>query len=1799
MLVANKLIAMGDFLEDKMMDIEVEVKDIDGVLHPVNTKDILDGGSTGAYNRLSVLDCFVEGEYDYCGDPVEPLNSEFNNLVNDTLFDIPFTVTPYNWCMFAKIYPVVDLMANPDRLAAIENVEDGWSPVNEGVCKQFLEDPLHSGKAKHEQYANLDKLYDYYSWKFYDTVTTIPDLMTWYNAQNTSKVETEDEDEDEDEDSGTPSGPAVSSCSLLGAFPIGSTTKDCCDYLNSAAPVLIGGGSAADYSVEMTCFSDGNPGCYDASMAAVTLAAGMLGADFIGQFVGGCALLPPPPSPAPTSVDNVEETCYPFNNQDGTVDTTRDVGVCLRSCCDDIKNGVYDFGYTFDGATSLICGDVPGEKGDNCLASAHKYIETVDSVNADSLKASFDLTCKALFATERKPAGPCNPANNDHTSCWNPYFHQGYAILEECSASVEDFIIDSDALHNCARYEKFVDATQRNIDGGWDSLGYNIGSGVIRKSDCRVGDQYQKFNDCFHDMTLFALAAFKWIKLGDDFWQPEHADFNIKTMHSEGVRWLPFSGTCTGVDDKAGRGVSIVANLGCGGSCNSTADNVYALQTIYFQATAMTLVNQWKDMYGWILSPDDVKDALTAWKKIVVDQVYGETSYINSDGEKAVIFTAGFVQEAFSWAISKASEGSFGLVVVGYLLMITYAKMSFMRCRSFFHKSRFILGLFGVLTVALGIGSGLGVASMLGIKFNATSIQVLPFLLLGLGVDDMFIVAGSFHTFDKNVADAEEVAGNCLAVTGPSILLTSVTNTIAFGFGMLTPLPVCIAFTQMAACCVVFIFMNVLFVFTAVCSVDAKRRRRGQPDPLFFCFGKKDFEALKESGAEEQGSALSRLYGKFIVSWIGRLLIIGGVAAFIVFGTEQGWKKLKQGLSFEHIFQEGSHEADFWVIQDGFFGFMPFAIATRKLDDWPKQHPLYFRLQTSVEADDCKDDICLCGSSKNPLACEGFYGNNGIHEKAAVDGVDLGISIPFPGSIENECRLSYENWVKCIKTEYTYVNSHEGQPWIREKYAKQGLPGFSDEVPELSDLPDRCGVPRDEAFKTCKKGWLDFDSMTRGVYALWKNETHPVPPERVFTTAEVKDYYANFPYEYPTLSQSEVPQTWIQPYDDLVSELGLNWLHMMYQWGLPCWYGLPWVQLGGRPGYPIQPNIPDLKTQCATGFGSEAAYNVRCEDGNFGEAKDTENDGKCGSAWGQTWGKHLKREPIEYVGTSQVAKGGSCCSNSDCKDCDYISVDPDTGKWKHLDDSERNTQFRRGELSATMDILVEYVFQPLGMEVTYDAETGRALYVVDPRLDTFDDESGRSGNFSLSTITSILQPRGEEISGPDDADQEILNNKWFGTCPIIDPDSDEYIEDAHCPGSNPDVDEDGNPKLDEFGQPKRKDYCSCHSHSGGEAFLSRCSAWPVAYMMCNVEGDGWAKTGMEPCWKGQEWLDTYNSAFFKLAFHPHHFEECLKLWVDNDDYWKLLGPGFQCECSKDMEEKDLSKSGLTFSIPEGTCELGPKDDTNPTGYHTDCSLIPQGYRKLIYPMPITMMQMFANRLTSTEKYVELIKWSRDTISKYEEKTGFAAFPTGIPIIFWEQYTTLWDTVSQVVILMGFVVYGIMALTFLFIQPSGVGVVMKFLTAMWTSLILTVCIMLITFSLVCLMGFADIWLNGIPAVTLIVSVGVAVEFTAHLCFAYLQSTGTAVDRTKHAVDHMFKPLVDGAISTFLGIAMLATTEFIFVEKYFFLLYFVLTMGGLVIGLVLLPCLLGLIGLPANVSGGGDADTSVSLKTVVPT
>ncbi|OBS71140.1 hypothetical protein A6R68_00319, partial [Neotoma lepida] len=84
-------------------------------------------------------------------------------------------------------------------------------------------------------------------------------------------------------------------------------------------------------------------------------------------------------------------------------------------------------------------------------------------------------------------------------------------------------------------------------------------------------------------------------------------------------------------------------------------------------------------------------------------------------------------------------------------------------------------------------------------------------------------------------------------------------------------------------------------------------------------------------------------------------------------------------------------------------------------------------------------------------------------------------------------------------------------------------------------------------------------------------------------------------------------------------------------------------------------------------------------------------------------------------------------------------------------------------------------------------------------------------------------------------------------------------------------------------------------------------------------------------------------------------------------------------------------------------------------------------------------------------------------------------------------------------------------------------------------------------------------------------------------AFLTAIGDKNHRAMLALEHMFAPVLDGAVSTLLGVLMLAGSEFDFIVRYFFAVLAILTVLGVLNGLVLLPVLLSFFGPCPEVSG----------------
>lgn len=86
---------------------------------------------------------------------------------------------------------------------------------------------------------------------------------------------------------------------------------------------------------------------------------------------------------------------------------------------------------------------------------------------------------------------------------------------------------------------------------------------------------------------------------------------------------------------------------------------------------------------------------------------------------------------------------------MSFLFQLAYAGISLLRWQDPI-RSQCAVGIAGILLVTITVAAGLGLCAVLGIAFNATTTQIVPFLALGLGVDNMFLLTHIYAEQNNN-----------------------------------------------------------------------------------------------------------------------------------------------------------------------------------------------------------------------------------------------------------------------------------------------------------------------------------------------------------------------------------------------------------------------------------------------------------------------------------------------------------------------------------------------------------------------------------------------------------------------------------------------------------------------------------------------------------------------------------------------------------------------------------------------------------------------------------------------------------------------------------------------------------------------------------------------------------------------------------------------------------------------------------------------------------------------------------------
>jgi Niemann-Pick C1 protein len=158
------------------------------------------------------------------------------------------------------------------------------------------------------------------------------------------------------------------------------------------------------------------------------------------------------------------------------------------------------------------------------------------------------------------------------------------------------------------------------------------------------------------------------------------------------------------------------------------------------------------------------------------------------------------------------------IVILSYVLMFVYVSLALGYLPSILH-SRFILGFSGVMVVILSIVNSVGILAYFGVKITLISSEVVPFLILAIGVDNMFIIVRSERDVKRDCVGVGKRLAKGLGNVGPSIFTAVFCEFLTFLVGMMTDIPALQSFCLLAALSVLMAFILQITTFVAMLAI--------------------------------------------------------------------------------------------------------------------------------------------------------------------------------------------------------------------------------------------------------------------------------------------------------------------------------------------------------------------------------------------------------------------------------------------------------------------------------------------------------------------------------------------------------------------------------------------------------------------------------------------------------------------------------------------------------------------------------------------------------------------------------------------------------------------------------------------------------------------------------------------------------------------------------------------------------------------------------------------------------------------
>ncbi|KAL2085693.1 hypothetical protein ACEWY4_019013 [Coilia grayii] len=211
---------------------------------------------------------------------------------------------------------------------------------------------------------------------------------------------------------------------------------------------------------------------------------------------------------------------------------------------------------------------------------------------------------------------------------------------------------------------------------------------------------------------------------------------------------------------------------------------------------------------------EDARNSIL-WLKEFQRMMLLENTY---DEIKVSFFTSLSRQEEFE----KHTPDGIPLFSITYSLVISFSVISCLRFDNV--RNKVWVAFVGVLSAGLAVLSSFGLMLYIGVPFVITVVNA-PFLILGIGVDDMFIMVSNWQ--QTNVHDpVEKRMADTYKEAAISITITTVTDILGFYIGLMTDFPCVQYFCLYTSTSIFLCYVYNITFFGAFLALNGRRESR-------------------------------------------------------------------------------------------------------------------------------------------------------------------------------------------------------------------------------------------------------------------------------------------------------------------------------------------------------------------------------------------------------------------------------------------------------------------------------------------------------------------------------------------------------------------------------------------------------------------------------------------------------------------------------------------------------------------------------------------------------------------------------------------------------------------------------------------------------------------------------------------------------------------------------------------------------------------------------------------------------------